>query len=355
VPLHIIDSPGAPVMTMAIVIVTALFARPDRAESQGAPEGRRAESHPDPDPESEQEPTPESEQEPTPESLHAGAGLYSRWKIDRAQVEAALGELLGRRPAVLAAQLAPLPMWRTPAIEQEWFVRMAELGERLRVAIRAREDGVSIMFPDAEHTTRWIDEWITARWGAPARKDRCLLWIDPVQQNQVSRCRMVMFPDPESDFVVLEWSHYLTPREWVGSRRERLGMEPFPLMGASRKRMDQLTAYRHSAHRFVPHHYEPRWIWHAPRVGPGVWEVRIEADGVDHVDRWMTIVSTDPAPVIQLLRAKYGSPAYDSGRCSPPFHNGRIGDGLRWEVDGQNIEVDCSDDGVFISVDPLQR
>jgi hypothetical protein len=328
VPLHIIDSQVAPVKTIAVVVATALLAPTHRAKRQDALERGRAES---------------PSLSPNP---HAVALSDSRWEIDRSQVETALAELLGQRPATLGAELAPLPLWRTRALEREMFVRMAELGERLHVAILSRVDQVSIAFPDANHTSRWIDEWITARWGAPAHIDRCSRWIDPVRQYQVSRCRSPIYADrDQGGYVVLSWTRYLTPRQWVGARGERFGMEPFALIGASGERMKQLMAEEGRDRNFA------RWSWHAPPIGPPVWsEPTIEADGFDHVERWFTGVATDPALFGELLRAKYGRPAYDDGACQ----NGRIGR-LRWEVDGHNIEAHCFREGVSLFVYPLER
>jgi hypothetical protein len=265
-------------------------------------------------------------------------------RLDRSQVEAALAELVGREPATLGAQLAPRPLWRDRVIEREMFEHEFALERRYAVWILATEYRVRIEFPtrwasDGEQTLRWIDEALTARWGAPAYQNGCSLWIDPVRQSRLSSCLESRCPHvADVDHVVLEWAHYLTPSQWVAARGERFGFEPFPLIGASRGLVNKLKEAHDSMGRG-----DHDWIWYPPPVGPeGQESSMILVEGRDSVVRWSIGVDTDPAPIARLLRAKYGKPIDDDGTCGTPGGNGHIDGRMTWEADGQRIEALCS-------------
>jgi hypothetical protein len=94
-----------------------------------------------------------------------------------------------------------------------------------------------------------------------------------------------------------------------------------------------------------------------PPIGPEVRESStIGVDGLDRVVRWSINVNTDPAPIMRLLRAKYGRPIDDDGGCSTPGENFYISGRTTWEVDGQRIEALCGwGPSVQLSVGVLDR
>jgi hypothetical protein len=255
-------------------------------------------------------------------------------------VEAALAELVGTAPATLGPALAPLMTPRRIGVfDADQFDRLFALGERLHVQILDREDRVWIIFGDGEATPTAIDEILTKRWGAPTHDGECALWIDPVHQWQVSRC----MSSELSNELTLEWLHYATPEQWVGAPGGPFGVEPFRLIGASRARIDRFLGSEAA-----------KSSWWAYQVGTGVHQSSsVWWSGRERVEHWGTYIATDPAPIMRLLRAKYGKPVGEFGTCCAPDATGAIWGYARWQADGQRIEATFHDGMVELAVDDV--
>jgi hypothetical protein len=271
----------------------------------------------------------------------------------RAQLDAALDALLGPEPATLGPRFASRSREIWPAFERatgENRERLAGLG----LTIIDRKDGVWIEFNkdgvwleshgDDDEASRVFEDLLAKRWGPPTTRDgKCSRWIDRVHQQQLSHCTGGTGRE-------LEWTRYLTLEQWVGAPGERFGVEPFRLLGATRAQLEEFLG------RPVDQG------WYAFPIGPGnhepyPWhdEINIELDKRGRVDHWNTCVhTTDAAPVLQLLLAKYGRPIEELEPTSTS--NGR----KRWNVDGQRIQVIWNEnrewvDRVWLDVTPARE
>jgi hypothetical protein len=260
----------------------------------------------------------DDETEVEPDDLYANE-IYSRDDDDEGdelgalydrQIEPSdLDDLVGTEPATMGPLLEGIALGAASTTFLSDSVRSRieayKLDHELTVDFDFDEVslyGITIRMSGDEGSLR---DAMISRWGTPRRLDEdTLVWLGANAQRAVYSAM--------SDGADLRLEQFSTVDAIIAPKdKARLGVEPFSLLGASVKKLEQAIGAR-----LQESSYDSERYWALPGIGNGSGKtmVKVTLDGDDRVDSLVIEGATDETDSVRdALVAKWGMPTDDDG------------------------------------------
>jgi hypothetical protein len=174
-----------------------------------------------------------------------------------------------------------------------------------------------------------VRDVLISRWGQPSDDN---VWIDGKGQRLALSAR--------DGRAHLRWSPYQSESQLVApADRARLGIEPFPVVGASLAKLEAALGAR----LVESDDYDNQYAWDSPAMPDGDQPVTATVEVRNGTVVSLTVVTFggDPEALRAALVAKYGKPTSGDGQ---PWES------LVWRSGKRTIEALVGDDGMRLTI-----
>jgi hypothetical protein len=252
-------------------------------------------------------------------------------------VAADLDQLLGALPATTGPVLAGIELGApsTTFLSEEARERIEAFKETRHLAVEfdyefATVDGITLRALGSGNDLR---DGVIARWGTPRRlgEDE-LAWLNPAGTRAVLHTMI--------DGIDVTFTQHMTVDALVAPReKDRLGVEPLPLVGAR-----LLDVEERLGARLQESSYDDEWVWTAPGVGYGTGRttvrILVDPDTTKVTEVLIDGATSEGEAIRAALVAKWGAP-----KLVPDEDDN---DNLTWKRGGVTTSAYIDDDAFTI-------